>query len=405
MMTRASIRTGFLPVRQANPDGTAAAIMLAFLATAGLFYVNIMPAIVDGLIQGLGFSNEAAGLVASINVYGASAGALAASFLVHRLSWKPTAVGLLVALIAVDLLSMMVDSVTGLTALRFVDGLIGGFLVGIGFSVIARTRNPDRVFGVLLVVQFGLGGIGLMILPQFVKTLGTPILFAALILVSLTTLLMLPFLDDYRVPPPHSVDQAPESPPGPTVSLRLIAPTLLGIFLFQAANMGVAAYIIPLGEAAGLPRDFISPVLGMANWIGLLGSGLVIVLSHRTGRLSPLVGGLIVTFIGLLAFLLSSHGSVYALANGITSITWSLVIPYLFGMCATFDRTGRFAVLGSFSSKIGLASGPLIAGYLTRNSDFSLLIWIAAAATLIATTAVIAPALSLDRNRTHIRRQ
>ena len=38
----------------AKSDGEIARVLLAFLATAGIFYVNIMPAIVDGLIEGLG---------------------------------------------------------------------------------------------------------------------------------------------------------------------------------------------------------------------------------------------------------------------------------------------------------------------------------------------------------------
>ena len=55
-----------LPI--ASPNGEVARVLLAFLATAGLFYVNIMPALVDGLIEGLGFSNRDAGLVGSANV-------------------------------------------------------------------------------------------------------------------------------------------------------------------------------------------------------------------------------------------------------------------------------------------------------------------------------------------------
>jgi hypothetical protein len=47
----------------ASPNGEIARVLLAFLATAGLFYVNIMPALVDGLIEGLGFTNREAGIV------------------------------------------------------------------------------------------------------------------------------------------------------------------------------------------------------------------------------------------------------------------------------------------------------------------------------------------------------
>ena len=43
-----SARTG--PV--AAPDGLIAAVLLSFMATAGLFYVNILPALVDGLKTG-----------------------------------------------------------------------------------------------------------------------------------------------------------------------------------------------------------------------------------------------------------------------------------------------------------------------------------------------------------------
>ena len=63
--------------------------------------------------------------------------------------------------------------------------------------VFARTRTPDRVFGMLLVVQYGLGGLGIMLLPRLVPVYGHGVLFGALIAFSFVTLLMLPFLDAY----------------------------------------------------------------------------------------------------------------------------------------------------------------------------------------------------------------
>jgi len=76
----------------AEPNGEIARVLLAFLATAGLFYVNIMPALVDGLIEGLGFSNREAGFVGSANVYGAALGAFSAVFVVKRINWRAAAV-------------------------------------------------------------------------------------------------------------------------------------------------------------------------------------------------------------------------------------------------------------------------------------------------------------------------
>ena len=59
--------------------------------------------------------------------------------------------------------------------------------------------------------------------------------------------------------------------------------SLLATFFFQAGNMAVFAYVIGLGKADGLGMDFISPVLAAASWVGIAGSGLVILLSTRFG--------------------------------------------------------------------------------------------------------------------------
>ncbi|MDA8694408.1 MFS transporter, partial [Pseudomonadales bacterium] len=181
------------------PDSMLARLLLAFLATAGLFYVNIMPALVDGLVEGLGFTNKEAGLVGSSNVYGAAVGALLIVFLISRINWRTAAWVFLSGLIIIDAASIFIDDAQLLTSLRFFHGLIGGMLVGTGFAVIARTHKPDRTFGMLLGVQYGLGGLGIMVIPPLVPDFGTPILFLTLIGFSLITALMLPFIPDYPI--------------------------------------------------------------------------------------------------------------------------------------------------------------------------------------------------------------
>lgn len=78
-------------------------------------------------------------------------------FAIKRVRWRPVSDGLLAALTLIDLLSMLITVPEAMIVFRFFHGCIGGALVGVGFSVIARTMNPDRTFGVLLIVQFGLG--------------------------------------------------------------------------------------------------------------------------------------------------------------------------------------------------------------------------------------------------------
>jgi predicted MFS family arabinose efflux permease len=279
--------------------------------------------------------------------------------------------------------------------MRFAHGFVGGMLVGIGFSIIARTTHPDRTFGYLLVVQFGLGGAGLMVLPPLVPVIGTGVLFGSLIGFSLVTLLMVPFLTDYPI---DSVKR-PAIAGEPGIQRGPLALSLLATFLFQAGNMAVYAYVIGLGQAAGLSMEFISPTLAAAAWIGIVGSGLVIVLPTRLGRTLPLGTAILVTAVATWALNYSGVSLVYIVANCVVGITWAFGIPYLLGMCAQFDKAGQMAALGGFASKMGLASGPMIAALVVGADNYSLVVNLGAAALVICLLAALLPMRLLDRSR------
>jgi len=381
----------------AAPNGEIARVLLAFLATAGLFYVNIMPALVDGLREGLGFSNREAGLVGSANMYGAAVGALTAVFLVKHINWRYAAVALLFGLMTIDVTSMMLTSANALIGTRFIHGCVGGMLVGIGFAVMSRTTEVDRTFGYLLTIQFGLGGLGIMYLPSLVPEFGTKALFMSLITFSIVTLMMLPFLSDY---PPREKKVEGTTRNG---SIKLIALALLATFLFQAANMGIFAYAIGIGRNAMLEMDFISNALGVAAWIAIVGSVMVILLSTRFGRTVPVGIAIVLTAFSLWLLHFSDikpggwETSIYWWSNVLWGITWAFVISYLLGMCSEFDSTGQMAAMGGFASKMGLASGPAVAALVVGDSNYSLLINMSVVALILCLVVMIIPARVLDR--------
>ena len=377
-----------------DPNGLVARTFLAFLATAGLFYVNIMPAIVDGLTEGLGFTSKQAGDVGSANVYGAAVGALVIVFLIKRLSWRPMAYGLLIVLVAMDLLSMLVLAPEALIAFRFVHGLVGGALVGVGFSVIARTLKPDKTFGVLLVIQFGLGGLGNLYLPRLVPVFGVEVLFISLIAFSAVTFLMVPFLPKYRV---AEAGQRTDVGIDEGIKYGPLALSLLAIFLFQAGNMGLFAFIIGLGRSYALDLEFITWTLAASGWIGILGAVIVIALHTRYGRFAPLMAAMVLTAIGIWVLHYSDNRNVFFIANCGMGITWAFVIPYLLGLCSEFDKAGRMAALGGFASKMGLASGPMVAGILLGEDNYGLLIDVGVAVILLSMVTCAAPALVQDK--------
>jgi predicted MFS family arabinose efflux permease len=378
-----------------SPNSMIARVFLAFLSTAGLFYVNILPALVDGLITALGFSNQQAGTVASANLYGAALGALLIVFLIKKLNWQLMALLLLFGLITIDLVSIYVTQANTMIALRFADGFIGGMLVGTGFSVIARTQGPDRTFGVLLFVQFGLGGLGVMTLPGLVDQFGTKALFLTLIAFSTVTLMMLPFLPEYKVDEEAAAQRRVDH--GKIRVLPLVM-TLIAIFLFQAANNSLYAYIIGLGEFFGQQGAMITTTLGVAAWLGLVGAGLVVVISDRFGYVKSLLAGMMVTIVGTWALLHSDVGWIWITANCLVGITWAYTISYLLGLVSRFDAAGQMAAMGGFASKMGLASGPAIAGVLLGENNYALIIWVAVLGLVLSLLVILLPARMQDQS-------
>lgn len=379
-----------------SPNSMIARIFLAFLSTAGLFYVNILPALVDGLITALDFSNQQAGTVASANLYGAAFGALLIVFLIKKMNWQITALALLCGLIAIDSASIFVTQANTMIALRFLDGFIGGMLVGTGFSVIARTEGPDRTFGVLLFVQFGLGGLGVMTLPGLVDQFGTKALFLTLIAFSTVTLLMLPFLPEYEVDEEAAAQSRIDHG---KIRVRPLVMTLIAIFLFQASNNALYAYIIGLGEFFGQQRAMITTTLGVAAWLGLAGAGLVVVVSDRFGYVKSLLAGMIFTIMGTWALLFSDVGWIWIIANCLIGITWAYTISYLLGLVSRFDAAGQMAAMGGFASKMGLASGPAVAAVLLGENNYPLITWAAVAGLVLSLLIVMLPARMQDRSR------
>ncbi len=377
-----------------DPNGMWARIMLAFLATAGIFYINIMPAVVSGLKEGLAFTSQQAGFVSSANLYGAAIGALAAVFLIKRINWRLWSYSLLLALLVTDGSCLLITEPSVMIVVRFFHGLVGGLLVGIGFGIISRTEEADRTFGYLLFIQWGLGGLGLMYLPELVPHYGTSALFLALMIFTTVTLLMMPLIPDYKVK-----KQIHKSTNQVTINKKPIYLNLFAIFLFQAANMGLFAYIIGLGEAKGLSIEFMSPALGAASWVALLGAFLVIVIGTKYGRTLPLVVSILVTALCSWLLHFSQSEQVYLIANVIIGITWAFALPYMFGICSELDKAGQLAAMGGFASKVGLASGPMVGALLLTAEQYNTVINVAVIALILASIVVIMPAKLLDKKQ------
>ena len=374
-MSNSSLSTTF------DQSSFIAAIFYSILATAGLFYVNLGGAFLSAFVDGLGVERDIAGFIVSANKYGAAFGALIATFIVKNVEWRKAVRLLFIGLIVFDLISTQITNPNILILVRFIHGTIGGLSVGIGLSIIARTYNPDKIFGMLLAVQYSFGSIGILAVPRLVDAYGQGALFATLICFTLMTLIILPFIPD--------VDSNSETPKNKSNFYQiplsgLLVLSLCCLFLFQAANMGVADYAFELGKDIGLDKNEISNLLTIANFISILGGVLVYIIGIKFGRTIPLCLGICTAAVFTYLLHYSDNVNNYFIANTMTGIAWGFTIPYLLGLCATFDKFGQMAALAGFISKLGLASGPLIGALFIMTQGFSFIINLATIALIIA---------------------
>jgi predicted MFS family arabinose efflux permease len=171
------------------------------------------------------------------------------------------------------------------------------------------------------------------------------------------------------------------------------------VFLFQLANMALAAYVIELGRRYGLSTDLASAAVGASSWVSIVGAVLVVMLGTRMGRWRPLMIGMGLAVVGTFAFHWSADPIVYVVANCVTGSAWSFIIAYLLGMSAEFDRSGRSAAGAGFISKMGLATGPFVAGLLLETQTYGLLINASAVMLALSAVAMLWPAVLSDRRQ------
>jgi predicted MFS family arabinose efflux permease len=227
----------------------------------------------------------------------------------------------------------------------------------------------------LVAIQYTFGSVGIFTVPKLVVSFGPGAAFGALIAFSTITLIMVPFIPEYKNKENKQIDggSAPNK-----IMLIPAALSLLALFFFQSSNMGVADYAIELGKDAGFSVDQLSNMLTIANIIAISGALLVYTIGTRFGRAIPIFAGSSIAALFTFFFHWSEIPEIYFLANAVTGITWAFTVPYILGLCATFDDRGQVVVFAGFVSKMGLASGPLVGAIVVGQGNFGLIINLAA---------------------------
>ena len=380
------------------PNGLPARLALAVLGSVGILYANFSPVIVSGLTQSPYFTAETAAYVFAANMYGTAIGGLAAVFLVGSLNWRWSSLVLVVLLSVADVVSALVGATESLYVVRFVHGLIGGSLMGIAMSVIARMESPERTIAFAIVIQLSLGGLGAVVLIPQLSTYGIGVVWLSLIGLSVCALVLLPFLGQY--PRKQNIVGSLGVAHRPSWGHVFLA--MAALFLFQSGQMAAFAYRVELGLHYGLSASFISLVLAVSLWLGAPAALFVAWWSTRSGRWGPVCLGGVCMTVATALLLLSNPIAFFGASIGF-AVFFAITIPYLLGVASEMDNTGQMAAMGGFVNSLGLATGPAIAGILLGDAEHYRVLLFASAVLAASVVTVFAPARMLDSRAKHSR--
>ncbi|AOT11151.1 MFS transporter [Pseudoalteromonas luteoviolacea] len=357
---------------------------VAFIAMSGLSYINFLPGLINVLVNGLGYTESQAGQIAALNGYGALFGTALAIFSVKYIHWKPSIISAMSVLLIFELTTPAMISFDTMLVLRFAAGFAGGLAVGVSFSVLAKMHNTNRAFGFLLFIQFIIGALVMYALPLLEATFGSYAVFYVMAAIAIMSIFMAINIPSGRFPT-YTQSQQSHTKIG---SLSLSMTIMLGIFIFLTAASALYAYVGLIGMRANLNETQVSTYIAFTGLLGLLGAIIPMIQVPLIKRRPLTIISISLCLVAVLILLQPTISiTAYIVALALFFFAWPTVQSFLFAAIADISLSGRLSTISSLVSSIAMASGPMLAAFLIKPSDYSLMLTVCAS--LFALCAVI----------------
>lgn len=337
-----------------------------YLGSIGALTIVILPGIVGVIADSLQLSPGQVGLVMSADIITMAAAMGITAFLIHKSNWRVLAVAALVVLLAGSLLSIQANSYQTMILARLIAGIGEGMAVSVAFAIFGGTRNPDRQFGIYLVVILSLAASLLYFIPAILAFGGKTYVFAVISLLIAINFLFVPWL-----PISHGEEHSSlikEEKPLPYV---LVGLGLATVFLYFMAQGEAWAFMERIAANAGLSGQTIGTSLALSNIGGIAGALIAALVSVRFGRAWPIIISAVISIAGLVVLSGDINGLSFGMATMLYIFGWNLTQPYFSGIMAELDPKGRVVVMMGAVQTAGLGLGPGVVGLMIHDNDFS----------------------------------
>jgi predicted MFS family arabinose efflux permease len=369
-----------------NPSSPRAVTAGIFMGVMGGEVFIVQPGFVQGLVEHMRFSEEQAGLIASIEMAGFAAMTIALIFLTGRVNWRRMLAMCIALTVAGHLGSMLTSAVIPFGFMRFVAGLGCGGIVSIGFAAVGLTDRPDRNFGILVAFSGVYGAIVLGVMPNLYAYAGMQGL-----LLFFASFAALGFAMVGWLPPSDGAAQADRNAKAPL----LVGPTVSALgamFAYFLAQGVVWAYLFRIAISGGLSESQAALGLTIAQFAGILGALIPSIVGARFGRKIMLTFAISAGVAPLLFFLFGTVTvASYTIAVCAYNFGFNKSHPYLLATMASLDNTGRIVTFAVALQTVGLAIGPVVGAYILGSNGFDGIYWFAIVVFQLALLLIIIP--------------
>jgi MFS family permease len=356
---------------------------------------SLVPVMVSVLMDRQALTGSQAGLVAGLDMLAiVLPGFLLGSVLPGIEKRTLLVVGSL-AVVAGNLLSVMFGGIAELLVIRAVSGLGAGLLFACANAMLASASDPVRAYAYASMGATLSGSVLLLGLPVLVTRWGAtgyyvPVALLAAAFVALAA----------RGPrEPFQVTSASIGSGTWSAGRLRLGLLALGVILLTIPMEAYWAFAERIGLRIGADAELMGAVFAASYVCGMATAALASWLSTRWGMVRMMVIGFGMQALAIMIACTVIDKNVVLGAIIVQVLAVSFGVPYLFGLGAEADDSGRFVnvVVGLFY--LTLAAGTFLGGILADSAGFGAIAWITPFCTLAGLVAIVPASMAVRVHR------
>jgi predicted MFS family arabinose efflux permease len=351
-----------------------AVVAASLVGIAGVLVVGLKPLLVNAYIGSLGFTRSQAGLLVALDMAGGMAGNLLGSWRLYRLSRTGVAVAALLTIAGGNVLSLSCDVFVPLALVRLMTGLGAGVGASVMATVLSSTRAPERSYAFYASLAFLVSACAMWMSSLALVKYGVEAMFAGLAAVALVPLAFTRWLRP-RESSTRDRDASASTPPASLAVDRLgVLALLAGTVLFYAVTGGIYSFMSQMGLEHHIEASVVNAGLGLSQLGGAMGSVVPLLLGLSVGRAKPITVSSGLLIVSTLLIGTTGDATLYMFAMCTFVFAWLAFFPYLMGVCALFDPSGRLSALNLALQYAGLTVGSAMAGVVSERVGYHALV-------------------------------